>query len=105
MAKLPIYAPNWQTLTQIFPLQQTDVTAPKVLTPIPPSLRFTSDLYIDVNTINYTIEYFDQTSKTFVDARIIGLVGNPTFIIVKDSYDTIKAFMDARDCNSLCTDV
>ena len=53
MAKLPIYAPNWQTLTQIFPLQQTDVTAPKVLTPIPPSLRFTSDLYIDVNTINY----------------------------------------------------
>lgn len=105
MAKLPIYTTNWQTLTQIFPIQQTNVTAPKVLTPIPPSLRFTTDLYIDVNTINTVIEYFDQMSQTFVDARIISLVGDPTIIVVKDSYDTIKAFMDARDCNSLCNDV
>jgi hypothetical protein len=114
MAKIPIFPPNYITVTQIFPTYQTDNGGSPATNssgiPLGMALNITSPATIDINQIIGVGEYYDTILKQLVNARQLYITGTAGLggsmgMIVQDSYNTIKAYLDARDCTNLCSDV
>jgi hypothetical protein len=109
MAKIPIFPPNYITVTQIFPILQVDAAGnPSVTangTPLGFALNITASATLNVNDIVALGEFFDQYTGLPVNARQIYLAGVTNAMIIQDSYNTIKAHLDAIDCTDLCSDV
>lgn len=102
MARIPIYTPAPVTLTQCFPIMNIDPT-----TGINSGMSWnqTADFYVDKHKILSVGSYYDADAKEFSPVRIVVIEGILSPIYVTDSYNTIKAYIDSKDCNDLCNSV
>lgn len=104
MAKIAYMTTDFRTLTRCALVVNTDSEGK----PTDYSFNKETDLYIDVNEILAVSKVFDPFKNKYIEVCEVVLrsgvsaTGNSAGIIVSDSYNTIKGYMD-RDCNDLCS--